>query len=96
MAVILYCYVSIFLTFRRHIATLGDEDQQSNVWSAQEKALIQQKKIAWTLIIVLICFLVCLSPYVAYSTAVAFVKNKDAVPLILNPLVSAKSSYNKN
>ncbi|XP_055328940.1 trace amine-associated receptor 7g-like isoform X2 [Paramacrobiotus metropolitanus] len=87
MIVILFCYVSIFRTFRRHIDNLNKEDQKvDNVASAQQRAVLQQKKIAITLIIVLVGFFICVAPYVTYSSAIAFAKDKLTIPKIFNPM----------
>lgn len=49
-------------------------------------SIMQQKRISVTLFVVLICFLVCWSPYIIYSCYAAFVKDKAKVPKIANPL----------
>ncbi|OQV19200.1 putative Melanopsin [Hypsibius exemplaris] len=86
LVVIAFCYSAIFHTFGRHITTLGDDGPTSNVVSAQQRAFFQQKKIAVTLIIVLVGFLICVLPYILYSSAIAFAKDKLIIPRIMNPI----------
>jgi len=42
-----------------------------------------------TLVIVMVCFLLCWSPYIVYSCMLLYMDEKDAVPKFLNPIVSA-------
>jgi magnesium-transporting ATPase (P-type) len=53
------------------------------------KSALQQKHVTVTLVIVMVCFLLCWSPYIVYSCMLLYMDEKDAVPKFLNPIVSA-------
>lgn len=82
-AVMSFCYYKIFKEIHVHMDRIR---KTSNI--DLENSVQQQKKVATTLFLVLACFLICWTPFVIYSNLVAFIKNKAAVPLIFNPLVS--------
>jgi len=63
--------------------------QTSNV--NYRNSVLQQKHITVTLVIVMVCFLLCWSPYIVYSCLLAFLKDKTIVPKELNPIVSFKN-----
>jgi hypothetical protein len=47
-----------------------------------------QKKAALTLFIVVICFILCWTPYLVYATYGSAIENKELIPGWLNPMVS--------
>ncbi|GAB6032588.1 hypothetical protein CHUAL_011480 [Chamberlinius hualienensis] len=81
LIVMCFCYTNIFCEIRRHMSRMRE-----NTNIDMRNSIMQQKRISVTLFVVLICFLVCWSPYIIYSCYAAFVKNKDKVPKIANPL----------
>lgn len=78
-----FCYYKIFREIHVHMDRIR---KTSNI--DLENSVQQQKKVATTLFLVLACFLLCWTPFVLYSNTAAIIKDKSAVPLILNPLVS--------
>ncbi|XP_037068829.1 octopamine receptor 1-like [Pollicipes pollicipes] len=81
LAVMIFCYARIFQEIRAH---LGRMRENSNM--AERSSVLQQQRIAVTLFLVLACFLLCIAPYIVYSNGLVMARDKDAVPLILNPI----------
>ncbi|OQV17875.1 putative Visual pigment-like receptor peropsin [Hypsibius exemplaris] len=81
-AVIFFCYASIFRMFRRSLATLKSDFQALS----RRDYLFRQRKIATTLVIIFLAFLTCWTPYIGYSSSVAFFRDKSRVPPVLNPV----------
>ncbi|UYV61653.1 hypothetical protein LAZ67_1005773 [Cordylochernes scorpioides] len=76
LVVMTFCYFRIFREIHLHMQ------------KRQSRAVEQQKRIAVTLLLVVICFVVCWTPYIVYSVTAGAMKNKEALPLIFNPIVS--------
>ncbi|XP_013794803.1 histamine H2 receptor-like [Limulus polyphemus] len=81
LAVMIFCYCRIFQEIDEHMHRIRET---SNI--PLQNTLMQQKRMSVTLFLVLSCFLVCWTPFVLYSSTVAFVKDKSKVPLIVNPI----------
>ncbi|UYV61652.1 hypothetical protein LAZ67_1005770 [Cordylochernes scorpioides] len=80
LVVMTFCYVRIFREIHLHMQ------------KRQSRAVEQQKRIAVTLLLVVICFVVCWTPYIVYSVTAGAMKNKEALPLIFNPIFAANMS----
>lgn len=81
LGVMVFCYVSIFRAIAHHLSRV---QATSNI--GLHSSVVQQKRITVTLVLVLVCFFFCWTPYLAYSMYVNSTKNKAAVPYILNPI----------
>ncbi|KAF8764867.1 trace amine-associated receptor 1-like [Argiope bruennichi] len=81
LSVMTFCYSKIFREIHVHMKRIRET---SNI--DLENSVAQQKKVATTLFLVLACFLLCWTPYLLYSNAAVFVKDKSKLPPILNPL----------
>ncbi|XP_013786636.2 alpha-2Db adrenergic receptor-like [Limulus polyphemus] len=81
LAVMIFCYFWIFKEIHSHIQRMRET---SNI--PVEDTIFQQKRVSMTLVLVLSCFLICWTPYVLYSTTVAFIQDKSKVPLVINPI----------
>ncbi|XP_064456441.1 octopamine receptor beta-2R-like [Ornithodoros turicata] len=81
LGVMMFCYVSIFRAIGHHLSRV---QATSNI--GLHSSVIQQKRITITLVLVLVCFFLCWTPYIVYSVFVNITKNKAAVPYILNPI----------
>ncbi|XP_076328087.1 octopamine receptor beta-1R-like [Tachypleus tridentatus] len=82
LVVMIFCYSRIFKEIDNHMHRIRET---SNV--SLQDTIRQQRRISVTLFLVLSCFLICWTPYVVYSTTVAFIRDKTLVPLVVNPLV---------
>ncbi|GAU89803.1 hypothetical protein RvY_02311-2 [Ramazzottius varieornatus] len=89
LLVILYCYTAVFRIFRRSVSRLVEQDYWQSL--SEKHLLARQRKIAITLIIIFVAFLLCLAPYIAYSTTIALFKDKTRVPSVFNPVASFRS-----
>ncbi|XP_054707193.1 dopamine D2-like receptor [Uloborus diversus] len=81
LAIMIFCYSRIFREIHVHMKRIR---KTSNI--DLENSVAQQKKVAITLFWVLACFLLCWTPFVLYSNAAVFIKDKSKLPPILNPL----------
>lgn len=81
LVVMSFCYYRIFREIHDHMKRIRET---SNI--DLESTVAQQKKVSVTLFWVLACFLVCWTPFVIYSTTLAFMKDKSKMPPIINPL----------
>lgn len=81
LVVMFFCYYRIFREIHDHMKRIRET---SNI--DLESTVAQQKKVSVTLFWVLACFLFCWTPFVIYSTALAFMKDKSKMPAIINPL----------
>ncbi|XP_076360965.1 pinopsin-like isoform X1 [Tachypleus tridentatus] len=81
LSVIMFSYYYIFKEIHEHTQRMI----KTSNFTLQD-SLDQQKSVAMTLFLVMACFLLCWTPYVTYSTSVAFVRDKTSIPFIFNPL----------
>ncbi|XP_013784556.1 histamine H2 receptor-like [Limulus polyphemus] len=81
LSVMMFSYYYIFKEIHEHTHRMI---KTSNF--TLENSLVQQKSVTVTLFLVMTCFLLCWTPYVTYSTSVAFVRDKHIIPVIFNPL----------
>lgn len=81
IAVTFFCYTKIFCEIRSHMSRMRE-----NTNIDMNMSVMQQKRISVTLLVVLICFITCWTPYIIYSCYAAFIKDKTRVPVIANPL----------
>lgn len=81
LLVMCFCYTNIFCEIRRHMSRMRE-----NTNIDMKNSVMQQKRISVTLFVVLICFLICWSPYIVYSSYAAFVNDKKNIPFMANPL----------
>ncbi|XP_076360936.1 melatonin receptor type 1B-B-like [Tachypleus tridentatus] len=81
LVVMFFCYSRIFREIHSHIQRMRET---SNI--TVEDTVFQQKRVSVTLILVLSCFLVCWTPYVLYSTTIAFIQDQSKIPLVINPI----------
>ncbi|XP_076348705.1 uncharacterized protein LOC143246230 [Tachypleus tridentatus] len=81
LAVMIFCYCRIFQEIDEHMHRIRET---SNI--PLQNTLMQQKRMSVTLFLVLSCFLICWTPFVLYSSTVAFIKDKSKVPPIVNPI----------
>ncbi|XP_077513534.1 melatonin receptor type 1B-B-like isoform X2 [Amblyomma americanum] len=79
LGVMAFCYVNIFRVIAGHMSRVKAHMGLHN-------SVVQQKRINITLFLVLICFLVCWSPYMIYTFYVNSRGDKALVPEILNPV----------
>ncbi|XP_046396631.1 beta-2 adrenergic receptor-like isoform X2 [Ischnura elegans] len=81
IVVMIFCNVRIFRAVGRHLNRMR---QTSNM--DFRNTVLQQRRITVTLVIVIVCFFLCWTPYTVYSCMIALSKSHDWVPLILNPI----------
>ena len=81
--VMLFCYARIFKEIKSYAARLSECTNQK-----QEEIYRQQRRSTLTLCIILVVFLLCFSPYIAYCIFITMVKNKNSIPKYLNAFVS--------
>ncbi|XP_071451322.1 beta-2 adrenergic receptor-like [Hetaerina americana] len=79
--VMIFCNVRIFRAVGQHLNRMR---QTSNM--DFRNTVLQQRRITVTLVIVIVCFFLCWTPYTVYSCMIALSKNHEWVPLILNPI----------
>lgn len=79
LGVMAFCYVNIFRVIADHMSRVKTHMGLHN-------SVVQQKRINITLFLVLICFLLCWTPYMIYTFYVNSRGNKTHVPEILNPV----------
>ncbi|KAH6938565.1 hypothetical protein HPB50_010578 [Hyalomma asiaticum] len=79
LGVMAFCYVNIFRVIAGHMARV-------KIHMGLHKSVVQQKRINITLFLVLICFLLCWTPYMIYTFYVNSRGSKTHVPYILNPV----------
>lgn len=83
LGVMAFCYFNIFRSIAEHMSRVK---ATSNI--GLHNSVAQQKRINITLVLVLLCFLLCWSPYMIYTFIVNSRTSKTQVPYILNPVVS--------
>ncbi|XP_037512051.2 alpha-2A adrenergic receptor [Rhipicephalus sanguineus] len=79
LGVMAFCYVNIFRVIADHMSRVKSHMGLHN-------SVVQQKRINITLFLVLICFLLCWTPYMIYTFYVNSRGSKTHVPYILNPV----------
>ncbi|KAL3205610.1 hypothetical protein MRX96_011097 [Rhipicephalus microplus] len=79
LGVMAFCYVNIFRVIADHMSRVKNHMGLHN-------SVVQQKRINITLFLVLICFLLCWTPYMIYTFYVNSRGSKTHVPYILNPV----------
>ncbi|KAF4528603.1 hypothetical protein B566_EDAN009207 [Ephemera danica] len=82
LIVMSFCNFKISRAVGEH---MGRMRQTSNM--NYRNSVLQQKHITVTLIIVMVCFLACWTPYIIYSCLLVILTDKESVPPILNPIV---------
>lgn len=83
LSVMGFTYISMYREIRAHTKRL-----QQNTRLRKDTILAQQKKVIFTLFIVLACFILCWMPYHIYSMYVALNKSTRKFNPIMNPIVS--------
>lgn len=83
IGVTFFCYSRVFYEIRKHMSRMRENTNidVNSSWS-------QQKRISVTLLLVMIIFVMCWTPYIFYSCFAAFAKDKSKIWLKGNPLVS--------
>ncbi|XP_029851696.2 dopamine D2-like receptor [Ixodes scapularis] len=76
-----FCYFNIFRAIGEHMTRVK---ATSNI--SLHNSVTQQKRINVTLVLVLLCFLFCWTPYMIYTFVVNSRTSKTKVPYILNPV----------
>ena len=85
VGILIFCYVLIYCRIRTNAA----ESCRIRVNDGTHSHTKQEKGVITTLIIVLLCFVMCWLPYVVYTNYAASIGQKGDIPTFLNPLVSA-------
>ena len=80
--VMLFCYAHVFREMRAHSKRLAE-----NSTLEKDVILSQQKRITWTLFLVLMMFVICWLPYNIYGLYVILVEDKKSMPTLFNLLV---------
>ena len=88
LIILAVCYIGMF----REIKALSVRMEQ-NTTMEKELIYMQQRRITLTLLIVLVFFVVCWSPYIIYSVSVSFKEDKASMPKYANPFVSMATIY---
>ncbi|KAG8230186.1 hypothetical protein J437_LFUL006118 [Ladona fulva] len=81
IVVMIFCNVRIFRAVGQHLTRMR---QTSNM--DFKNTVLQQRRITITLVIVIVCFFLCWTPYTVYSCMIALSRDPKWVPLILNPI----------
>ena len=76
-------YVRIFHLIRKHTRRL-----QTTSSEREDQLLAQQKHITMTLILMVICFILCWTPYIIYATYMSAIPDKNKIPHNFNAIVS--------
>ncbi|XP_029645826.1 histamine H2 receptor-like isoform X1 [Octopus sinensis] len=82
LSVMGFTYISMYREIRAHTKRL-----QQNTRLRKDTILAQQKKVIFTLFIVLACFILCWMPYHIYSMYVSLNKATGNFNTIMNPIV---------
>ncbi|XP_052830450.1 alpha-2Db adrenergic receptor isoform X2 [Octopus bimaculoides] len=82
LSVMAFTYISMYREIRAHTKRL-----QQNTRLRKDTILAQQKKVIFTLFIVLACFVLCWMPYHIYSMYVSLNKSTRNFNPIMNPIV---------
>ncbi|GAB1610596.1 hypothetical protein Ahia01_001345900, partial [Argonauta hians] len=82
LSVMAFTYISMYREIRAHTKRL-----QQNTRLTKDTILAQQKKVIFTLFIVLACFILCWMPYHIYSMYVSLNKATVKFNPIMNPVV---------
>ncbi|KAL5007113.1 hypothetical protein ScPMuIL_015919, partial [Solemya velum] len=81
LVIMIYAYTKIFREIREHTVRLRE-----NSTLEKDNIIAQQKRVAVTLFMVLVCFIVCWLPYHVYTMYVTFEKDKESIPGFANAL----------
>ena len=83
LVILAVCYIGMF----REIKALSARMEQ-NTTMEKELIYMQQRRITLTLLIVLVFFVICWTPYIMYSVYVSSIEDKSTMSEYANPFVS--------